>query len=1006
MQEHDSYRIDARTASDIRREIGKLAKSYTPEWQFNSEDPDIGSAIGMIFAGQMEGSILRFNRMIENDRIELVNMLGISPLPARPAHGTAIIETRDSSGDIRIARGTQLTGETGQGREILFETLYDVYITGAKLTDVVGISGRFGRIIPYYGRWEATDLFGNPAPADGQEGGEMPPIQMFSYQEKGIQRQALLFYHSYLDDGDIGVKFYGRGTCAGPAELFADKETFRFSYLGAEGLTEYDSVGLDGDTVSLHKERESVKIRLWGQEMTVLVLELRGRISGDIELGGVEFIAADSQSAPDFIHNGVTEMDTNEVLLFGDQPALYQECYIGRDTVFAKKEADITLRFFLEFGEKEVSVQPREEDGKLSVIKRKIDRKYEERFFECLVQEISIEYFNGAGWKKLSCGHGAGLLFADRQNAGWHEIRFQAPGDWEQISIGGYDARCLRLRTERADNCYMRPVRYIYPVIKDLTFLCSYGGRHIRPQELVRVVNEKRCVLTSRILAGGPFTAFSAFPHCGDSMYFGFDRKFENGPVSMYLELSGNPNIPGKDLRYEYSSKNGFKSLKVIDHTGGLANSGTVLIQPPADMDKQEVAGRERYWIRVVDVHGEYRKPGQLYPVLTRAVPNAVDFWNVHPSDMQEYTMDTIGPDMSFDLYSQGILSAQVWVNEAGELSPGQMGKLSAQMPGRTETVYNSLGEIEEFYVEWTETENFDNSISGDRHYVIDRLNSRLVFGDGVHVRIPRNIRGTAFKVKLRLCDGDAGNIPAGNIKGFSRKLLFVDEVTNPAPAFGGCPIEDTRGCLARGGNVLGSRRRLISENDYVREIMALSRLAAQVKCVCPQSPGPGRLSLAILMKDYKNGSFSFHNLKKELERYLPERCEMQYGAGDIEIMEPLFVEISVDVWVSCPDGDTFEIQKLMLERIEAYLEPVRDGDSPGWRIGSLPREKQLRMMLGALENRARIERYAVHAAYSDSLGRHETQLDRMKENPYAVCCNGKHHIYLTAGGEESYADQ
>ena len=45
---------------DIRRRIRHLAESYTPEWKFEENDPDIGSVIAMIYTEQMEDNVVCF----------------------------------------------------------------------------------------------------------------------------------------------------------------------------------------------------------------------------------------------------------------------------------------------------------------------------------------------------------------------------------------------------------------------------------------------------------------------------------------------------------------------------------------------------------------------------------------------------------------------------------------------------------------------------------------------------------------------------------------------------------------------------------------------------------------------------------------------------------------------------------------------------------------------------------------------------------------------------------
>ena len=78
-------KIDNRTVSDIEEKIERLAKSYVPEWHFDRQDPDIGSAIARLFAVQMKENIDLENRMLERYHAEFINMLDLSLKPAKPA---------------------------------------------------------------------------------------------------------------------------------------------------------------------------------------------------------------------------------------------------------------------------------------------------------------------------------------------------------------------------------------------------------------------------------------------------------------------------------------------------------------------------------------------------------------------------------------------------------------------------------------------------------------------------------------------------------------------------------------------------------------------------------------------------------------------------------------------------------------------------------------------------------------------------------------------------------
>ena len=130
---------------------------------------------------------------------------------------------------------------------------------------------------------------------------------------------------------------------------------------------------------------------------------------------------------------------------------------------------------------------------------------------------------------------------------------------------------------------------------------------------------------------------------------------------------------------------------------------------------------------------------------------------------------------------------------------------------------------------------------------------------------------------------------------------------------------------LNRGAALLSGRHRLISEQDYIREVMSFSGGIDQVKCVCGKN---GSISLVLLMKDFEEGSYS-------------------------------------------------------------------TGPGSGHEIGALPGEQQIVTMLYSVPFNGRISRFAVTACYTDPEGEHETDISRMRQNPFVVCMNGNHTIHL-----------
>ena len=66
---YNTITIDSRTEQDILQEIKRLSESYVPEWKFDTENPDIGSVISMIYARQMMDNVDKYNDALEQFRV-------------------------------------------------------------------------------------------------------------------------------------------------------------------------------------------------------------------------------------------------------------------------------------------------------------------------------------------------------------------------------------------------------------------------------------------------------------------------------------------------------------------------------------------------------------------------------------------------------------------------------------------------------------------------------------------------------------------------------------------------------------------------------------------------------------------------------------------------------------------------------------------------------------------------------------------------------------------------
>ena len=340
---HDELTLDPRTQADLCARVEELAASYTPEWRFDRRDPDIGSTLALIYTGQMADNIRRLNQLPEKYHTEFVNLLGLTLKPAYPASGVAVVELlRGTVPGVALPRGSRLMAGGADGSPILFETMGDVYLTNARVTDVLSLSGTQGRIQPLLGGLKAARLVS--APQELPEAGSAPetapegpaPFRLFDFEEPGIEKNALLLYHRSMFGGDSSVPIQIALTTPEGTSLaseLTDLTRWRWSYYDGEELRPFASVEERDGTVLLRRESASEPLMLEGAEYHLICLEALGPVSTAVTVGDIRVASAGEPAAPELIlHNG-EELEAESCMPFGDTASLFDECYLCDDQV-------------------------------------------------------------------------------------------------------------------------------------------------------------------------------------------------------------------------------------------------------------------------------------------------------------------------------------------------------------------------------------------------------------------------------------------------------------------------------------------------------------------------------------------------------------------------------------------------------------------------------------------------------------------------------------------------
>lgn len=122
--------LDKRMREDVLEQIRALADSYTPEWRFNRTQPDLGSALALLYAEMMEETIACYNGMLERNRAAFFNALGAEQREAQKAEGVMTFGlTKPDMPEAVVPEGIGIAADGGREGPIAFELLEDVYVS-------------------------------------------------------------------------------------------------------------------------------------------------------------------------------------------------------------------------------------------------------------------------------------------------------------------------------------------------------------------------------------------------------------------------------------------------------------------------------------------------------------------------------------------------------------------------------------------------------------------------------------------------------------------------------------------------------------------------------------------------------------------------------------------------------------------------------------------------------------------------------------------------------------
>lgn len=997
--------IDRRSGEDILRAIADLARSYTPEWRFDPSDPDLGTALAMIYAELFSQTLKRFNRVPEKNLAAFFSGIDARLLPALPAEGYVCFDLAgEVEGGAEVRAGTPLLADAAnEPGSTVFETTDDILVTAARPECIYTVCGGADAIVRSW---------------DRRAGEEWEPFYLFDWRGENLQRHVLCLGHEGVLEvsGGAGLAVeltpgHQRELPRAVGEALTDNARAVWEYSCGGSWQPFASCTLDGNRVLLElgehqlplipAEQEGLERRRW--------VRLRLREGAQVPREALRLVrlsARNENLLPDLVHAAGADQDVHEFYPFGQQLIPFAEAYFGCNEALVKRGALIEMTFNLDFAAIPLDYQPGQDAVNWKLIMKKSDFRLDEEY-DVSVQEVLWEYFNGSGWARLFPDRRESDVFQASMGALGQRrtIRFRCPEDIQPVLVNASTGYFIRARALRIQNLYKLRGHYIVPVMEGLRFAYHYDGHGPVPEALQMENNRETRAFSGSALRGeaAVFQPFSFLEEEGCALYFGFDAPPAGGPVKLLFLLEETlRDKPGR-LRWEYWGARGWESLNVVDETENLRQSGILTLMTTGTFVRTALWGEDLYWLRAVDEEGRYfgRGDGVQLPRLSGLYRNAVRVRNVATQPPQRFFIESEQKNHVCHLLQGQIHRAEVWVDEHSSLLPREMEELDRA--GRLRLVRDKAGLVEEAWVLWEEREDFHLSGPEDRHYTLDPNEGLIRFSDGVHGRIPPTGRRETIEVRCRTGGGTVGNVSAGAINRSSRSLGFVNQIWNPRPTSGGCDQETFDQAVARSGAALRHGGRAVTARDFESLALESTRSIVRAKCFTNRddtgAPRPGWVTLVVLLRDGETGGTLMPTIRSRVLEYITARCGGNLAALEhFHVVQPQFLELCVKAELTVGDfNQVFAVREELRRRLDAFLDPLEGNfDGKGWAVGRIPNVTQLRNCLNGVRGVTFLRSVSATAFLETGFGRAEVDLEDVHDMPFALPRSGAHTILIT----------
>ncbi|MCC7359488.1 MAG: putative baseplate assembly protein [Anaerolineales bacterium] len=456
-------------------------------------------------------------------------------------------------------------------------------------------------------------------------------------------------------------------------------------------------------------------------------------------------------------------------------------------------------------------------------------------------------------------------------------------------------------------------------------------------------------------LASELFDAFQRKPQPGDALYFGFAENLSQHLLALNIDcrvegIGVDPKDPPLIWEVWCGEVTTWVRAEVErDETGGLNQAGTVFLHLPRDLAARTLGKQRAYWLRVRLTATRPKQP--TYSASPRintikATSLGGTAWATHSSLIRnEYLGRSYGnPGQVFRLSNTPVLPSQ---------------------EGEAVEVQNEVGD----FIPWTQVKTFGSSGPNDRHYTLDPVSGEVQFGPTIRqpdggeraygAVPPKNQQIRAGR--YRFGGGVRGNVGAHTLTVLKSSIPYIARVTNRVQAAGGLDQESLEAAKLRAPQVLRTRGRAVTAEDFEYLAREASQSVARARCIQARTDGsdaPPPGTVEVLIVPNVTGRVSPQTLQpppeliEEVRRYLDERRLL---GTNLVVDSPAYVGIAVEATVVIQRHASVDRVRAQVQaRLAKYVDPLTGGpDGLGWPFG---RDLYLSEVLTIIQSVAGVE--------------------------------------------------